>query len=232
MEDDYLLGHDTNARVRWIGIVMGVALSFAALHDIWSDGLRNWHWIQNGAFAMLGFSLAVGSERWQVAERSWPSRLFWILYGLFFGLWIGHETGWVPGGCVLALLVLFATERKSGWWSRGIRNPLGILEIVIVGIAAVWFVRNDNEWLPFACLIAVALLLSSEKQGRRSIRENLWRLKSAAWVATSGAAFFWFWKEPSFGSVILAVAVVVLWFGSLLLHLSSGERVALSHPQS
>jgi hypothetical protein len=76
------------------------------------------------------------------------------------------------------------------------------------------------------------LLLSYEKEGRRSIRENLLRPASAGWIATAGVAFFWLRKEPSFAGVVLLLAILVLWFGNFLMHISSGERVALPHPQS
>ncbi len=230
MEREQLQGQQGDSRMHWIFWIAGLCWSFAAAYSIWSHGLRSWDWVQNAAFALLSFSLARSNG--QEGESSWRSRVFWLAYGAVFGAWIGHEHGWVPGACIILFFALAATAHKSGWWSVGIKKPLGILELGVVAVGIGWFIRNVNEWLPFACLIALASLLGSERQGRRSIRQNLWRPKSVAWIATAGAAFLWLWKEPSFAGVVLSLGVPVLWFGNFLMHLSSGERRALPHPQS
>jgi hypothetical protein len=235
MEDEQLLNREDESRIRWIFRIGGLFYSLAAAHSIWSHGLRSWDWVQNAWFALLFFSFfsllrVNGQER--PGERSWRSRVFWLAYGSLFGAWIGHEHGWVPGGCIILFFALPATARKSGWWSVGTKKPLGILGLAIVAVGIGWLLWNVSEWPPFVCLIVLALLLSYEKEGRRSIRENLLRPASAGWIATAGVAFFWLRKEPSFAGVVLLLAILVLWFGNFLMHISSGERVALPHPQS
>jgi hypothetical protein len=233
MENERAQHREDDSRMRWIGLIGGITLSFAAVHTIWSHGLRNLDWAQNAALALLCFWYV--SPTWQQVqgERSWASRVFVLVYGVLFGVWIGHDYGWVPGGCIIALFFLSATEQKTGWWSTGLKKPLGILELVLVAVLVGWFIRSTKEWVAFACPIALLLLLASEKEGRRSLRQNLWRLVSVAWIATAAASSYWLWTGPSFASVLLVIAVPVLWFGNLLMHLSSGESpLALSHPQS
>jgi hypothetical protein len=217
---------------RWVFLVAGLGCSFAAVYSIWSHGLTNWDWVQNASLALVFFSFFI--KWWDAAAtgKGWRSRVFWIAYGVLFGAWIGHENGWVFGGCIILFFTLPATACESGWWSFGIKKPLGILELAIVAVGVGWFIATTKDWVPFICVVATILLLA-EKQGRRSMRENLLRVKSIGWIATFGLALYWLWKGPSFASVLAIIAIPVLWFGSLLLHLSSGERsVALSHPQS
>jgi hypothetical protein len=233
MENEQVQQREHDSRMRWIGLIGGLTLSVAAVHTIWSHGLRNLQWAQNAALALLCFSFI--SPTWQQmrGERSWSSRVFGLAYGALFGAWIGHDYGWVPGSCIIVIFSLSATERKTGWWSTGLKKPLGIVEFALIAVLVAWFIRSTKDWIVYACLVALLLLLASEKSGRRTLRQNLWRPISAAWVATTAASLFWLWKAPSFASVLLLIAIPVLWFGNLLMHLSSGERpLALSHPQS
>ena len=219
-------------KFRWAGIIVGVFSSLAAAHSMWQHGLRSLDWSQDAALAVFCFSFVSGVWRERSeTRRRWRTRVFWIAYGTFFGTWIGHENGWVPGGCTIALFVLPAIAPERGW-SGGIKKALGILVFVLVAVGGTWFVKGQTDWVPYACLFALLLLLACEKPGRRSIKKNLLRPASAGWMLTAGAAFFWLWKGPSFASIILFVAVLVLWFGNFLFHISSGERLALPHPQS
>ena len=217
---------------RWVFLIAGSGCSFAAVYSIWSHGLRNWDWVQDASLALVSFS--VFFKLWDTAatNEGWRSRLFWLAYGVLVGAWIGHEDGWVFGGFIILFFTLGSTSRESGWWTFGISKPLGMLELAIVAVGVGWLIASTKDWVPFVCVVAILLLLG-EKQGRRSMRENLLRVKSIGWVATFGLALYWLWKEPSFASALAIIAIPVLWFGSLLLHLSSGEgSVALSHPQS
>jgi hypothetical protein len=232
MEYEPLLSDEDSSRLRRIGLIAGIAFSFAALYSIWSHGLRSWEWVQDATFALFGFTYGPNAWQQELLQRGWRWRVSLLVFGTLYGAWIGHEIGWVLGGCIIALVALTASERKTGWWSSGIKKPLGLLQLAIVAVGGVWFIATTKGWVPFGCVMAILLLLG-EKPGRRSMRENLLRVKSVGWVATLGLAFYWSWKEPSFASILALIAVPVLWFGSLLMHLSSGERpFALSHPQS
>src|SRR5262249_42933643 len=111
--------------------------------------------------------------------------------------------------------------------------PLGLSQLALALILAAWCIATTTEWIAYTCMVALMLLLASEKSGRQSMRRNLLRFKSLAWIATFGLACYWSWREPSFASVLALVAIPVLWFGNLLMHLSPGEGpLALPHPQS
>jgi hypothetical protein len=233
MENEHVQQREDDSRMRWIGLIGGITLSFATVYTMWSHGLRNLDWIQSAALALLCFSFL--SPTWQQmrGERSLSSRVFCLAYGVLFGAWIGHDYGWVPGSCIIVLFVLSATERKTGWWSSGLKKPLSVVEFMLSVVLVGSFIRSTKDWIAFGCPVALLLLLAFEKEGRRSLRQNLWRPISVAWIVTAVAASFWLWKAPSFASVLLVIAVPVLWFGNLLMHLSPGERaLALSHPQS
>jgi hypothetical protein len=233
MQDDHLLSHEDNSRARWISLVAGIAFSFAAMYSMWSHGLRDWDWVQNAALALLAFCFAPNFWQDELLKRGWRARVFCLIYGILFGAWIGHENGWVLGGCIVAFFGLAASARESGWWSSGIKTPLGILQTLIAVVGVGSFIATASEWVPYVFIVALMLLLATEKKGRRSMRENLFRPRSVAWIVVLGLASYWSWREPSFASILALLATPILWFGNLLIHLSSGERpLALPHPQS
>lgn len=233
MENEELQSYERSPILRWGGLIFGFGFSFVAVQTIWTHGVRNWDWLQPAAFAMLAFSFTQRSWVERQGQLTWRSRVFWLAYGVFFGAWIGHQYGWVPGICIIALFALPSTELKGRWRSAGMKRPLLLSQLALSLVIAGWFVATVQEWVAFACIVTIILLLASEKQGRRSMRENLLRLKSFLWVATFALACHWAWRGPSFASILVLVAIPALWFGNLLMHLSAGERsFALPHPQS
>ena len=129
-----------------------------------------------------------------------------------------------------ALAAVAPKRKRSG---LDLKTPVGIVELALIFTIATWFIAKSSEWMPDTCILTIILLLASEKSGRRSMSQNLIRIQSAAWIAALGLALYWSWREQSFGGILIVVVACVLWFGNLLMHLSSGERpLALPHPQS
>ena len=233
MDEQQVRCYGHSPRLRWAGIILACVMALATLQTIWKQGLRNWDWVEHAWLAAMAFWIA--SDAWQHQHRTWNwrSRLFYLGWGILFGVWIGHVNGWIPGVCIIALCALFAMDGKSDWSTSDMKRPGGVLELVLILIIAGWFVRTVREWIPLGCIVALMLFLASEKKGRRSMRENILRPPSLAWISTWGLAFYWAWREPTFASILMTIAILILWFGNLLMHLSPGERtLALSHPQS
>jgi hypothetical protein len=55
-EDQNVQAYEPNPRLRWAGVIIGVGFLFATVRTIWEHGVRDWDWVQNAAFAALGFS--------------------------------------------------------------------------------------------------------------------------------------------------------------------------------
>ena len=216
------LEYEQNPRMRWAGVIIGVGFLFAALQTIGEHGLRNWDWVLNAALAGMGFSWLLND--WQDPKRDlrWLARVLGVVWGSLFIAYIAHSEGLVVGLCLAGVFVLPVITAKSGFWSLTSQSPLGIAYWLLIIFLLEWFARRSNAWIPFSCAAAVAILLAYQPAGRRSMRQNLLRPASVSWLALEAIAFLWFWKQPSFAGGLLYVAIPVLWFGNLLLHLSSG----------
>ena len=209
MEEQEVRAYGQNPRLRWAGLVIGCLGSFATLQTLWKHGMRNWDWVEQAWFAALGLSIAL--DAWQSPQRTWnwPSRLFCVGYGVLFGALIGHAYGWIPGTCIIALFAFFTIDRKSGWSSADLKSPVRILQLALVLILVAWFIARVEGWHAYALVVAIMVLLGSEKKGRRSLKANLLRPAFVAWIATWALSFYWhghsqcsraFWQPSYSGS--------------------------------
>src|SRR5215831_21402593 len=91
MQEQEFTEHEQNPTWRRAGTIVGVLACFWTVGTIWNYGLRNWEWVQNATFALLGFSIASGAWQFREGGSLWRWRVFWVAYGLLFGAWTGHE---------------------------------------------------------------------------------------------------------------------------------------------
>src|SRR5579864_3670652 len=210
----------------WTRIAATLLGLILAKESLARHGFRDWSWIEPLAIAgVIPFPL----DKRDPFDRNlrWPLRILLLLWIAILASWIGHTWSWILGSCV-AVIALVPPKRERHWW-----HPLSLISYAAIAIGFVWLAYRTHEWAPLLCVTVMALLITHERPERRSLRENLWRPASALWMLAGAVALFWVLKQPAFGPIAAFVAIVVLWSGNLLLHLSSNEEtLALSHPQS
>lgn len=208
---------------RIAAVLLGLIL---ATESLAKHGFGDWNWIEPLAIAgVIAFPL--NSRDPFDRNIRWPLRILLLLWIAILGAWIGHTLSWALGSCV-AVFALVPPNPERHWW-----HPLSLISYVAIAIAFSWLAYRTHEWAPLLCVTVVALLITHERPGRRSLKENLWRPASALWILAAASALFWVLKQPAFGPIAAFIAIAVLWSGNLLLHLSPNEEpLALSHPQS
>jgi hypothetical protein len=207
-------------------VPMGSLFALVGLIDLWRHGFRNWDWVTPVVFA--GLVLLPGYPEPFRRNMRWPIRVLGFFWTVLFVAWSGHILGWIPAACIGVISVLPVPKEKTQlpWWSR-------IVVDLALAVILLWFARQTGEWVSIPCAGILIYLLSHEQEGRRSLRQNLLRPAFAAWIGITVASIVWSLMRPSFVHFALLAAIVILWFGNLLMHLSSGEPpLALSHPQS
>jgi hypothetical protein len=222
-------------RFRWICVVAGFGMLFFSIREIWRGGLQTWAWVDDAYFSAGAFWLATDPlSRKSGRPTLWHQRIFWLLFMGLIGASTWHEQGRQYGLAMIAVGVVGATQQETGPWSMSLRKPLGLLCAAVFAVFIAVSVWQSGEWGTM-CSVAVALfLLAYQPEGRRSLKENLWRPASFFWAVSGLAALAEFWMHPSFGHFLVLPGILILWFGNLLFHLSSPRAIehGLLNPQS
>jgi hypothetical protein len=212
----------------WARIVATLLALILAIESLSKHGFRNWDWIEPLAIAGV---IAFPAKKRDPFDRNlhWLLRTLLLLWIVAFVAWIAHTWGWIPASC-LAVIALVPTRRgKSSLHARS------LISYTAIGVGFMWLAYQTKAWAPLLCVTVAALLITHERPGRRSLKENLWRPSSAVWTLSAAIALFWALKEATMGPIAAFTAIVILWSGNLLLHLSlssNEDPLALSHPQS
>jgi hypothetical protein len=180
------------------------------------------------SIVFLGLVLFPGYPEPFRRNMRWPIRVLGFLWNALFVAWFGHSLGWIPAACsgVISVLPSPKVKTQSRSWPR-------VVVDLAVAVMLLWFAHQTGEWVPIPCAGILVYLLSDKQDGRRSLKQNLLRPAFAACIGITVASVVWCLIRPSFVHFALLGAILILWFGNLLLHLSFGESpLALPHPQS
>lgn len=222
----------------WRKTAFAVIAVVVGIRAAWLDGLGNLQWTLPLILAALLFmprpAGALGKG------LNWPLSFVYFFWIALLVAWARQIMGWLPTLMIAVIWLVGPQERyEEESWANFFGTPLAIVSNLTFAAFFAWLIvkdgnwlLKDGNWLPIVCVVGPFVLLTIESRGRRTLKRNVFRVRTLLWLAVALATVLWINSQPSFGKAFVLVMILTLWFGNLLYHLSPGERVALPHSQS